>query len=569
MVLRTGRMKPFTLALTVPVGLAILAASCATEETEPGDDTACEEGHCDGLPFADQLKGREDPVGKWLRSLHDAKVIDTKGVYHGSKANKVAPADDPQFYGKLLDGLITVQGCKKGSLINYALADDLITGNADQIYPRLISTVCSDTEAVANAFVATLGDPAPDINVDDLEMFAWDATAQKYFFYATKDIGDGNLQVEVDPSRCGKCHTTTLDVDPINMPRLPIMNEMTKPWTHWNAGEGGVSESFLVPQSLDGMPTWEKYRKTVGAASRFEKVVRDANALRVAPARAKSLFRPAKLEETMGLIRPLFCDEQVNYATELATGEITIDAFVSGGTKGAFRSVQSTWPYTWFNNDNVSLPATASADQRVFMVPVRGVAEITYEAQLYSVLSPAHILALRALDYKKPAFSDLRCNLWKTALTAFAAKPPALTGRNRDAVKVVFEEIMKLGGMSTRNLASGKFIALDDATEAKTKALKEAVAAGTIPTSCGTGGFCEVDAAGFGGLLETYVLGITRASALAERDRRVCKVHETVQAAGAHKAQATSGAKVSNDPSFIRLDGTNPSGISTIPANCP
>ncbi len=564
-------MKPSTLALTVlPVGFALLASACATdEEVDPGDDTACEAGHCDGLPFADQLKGREDPIGVWMRSLVDAKAIDTKGVFHGSKATKIAPADDPQFYGKLLDGLVTVQGCAKGSLINYALADDLITGNVDQIYPRLISTVCSDNEKVANAFVATLGEPSADIDVDDLEMFAWDATASKYRFYATKSVGDGNLAIEVEPARCGKCHTTPLDVDPIGMPRLPIMNEMTKPWTHWNAGEGGVSESFLVPASLTGMPTWEKYQRTIGAASRFEKVVRDANALRVAPARSKALFRPAKLDEAMGLVRPLFCDEQLNYATELATGEISIDAFVSGGTKGAFRSLQSTWPYTWFNNDNVSLPATASADQRVFMVPVRGVAEITYEAQLYAVLSPAHILALRALDYKHPAFSDLRCNLWKTALTAFATKAPTLTGRNRDGVKVLFEEIMKLGGMSTRNLATGKFVALDEATDAKTKALKAAVAAGTIPTSCGTGGFCEVDAAGFGALLETYVQGITRASALAERDRRVCNVHKQVQAAGAHKEQASSGNKISNDPSFIRIDGTNPSGISTMPASCP
>jgi hypothetical protein len=346
------------------------------------------------------------------------------------------------------------------------------------------------------------------------------------------------------------------------------MNELTKPWTHWAAGEGGVSESFLVPASLEGMPTWEKYKKTIGAASRLEKAIRDANALKITPARGKQLFRPAKLPEVMGLIRPLFCDEQVNYATELATGEIATDAFVSGGTKGAFRAIQSTWPYAWFNNDNVSLPPTADAGQRVFMVPVRGIADQTFEAQLTSVLSPAHVLALRALDYKKAVFSDARCQLWKDALDKFATTPPALTGRNRDAIKVVFEEIMKAGGMSTRNLAAGKFIALDDATPAKLDALKKAVAAGTVPTTCGAGGFCEVDAAGFGSLLDTYVTGVTRSEALAERDRRVCKVHEEVPAAGDHQQHQESGPFISNDPSFVRLDGANPSGISTIPASC-
>ena len=85
--LDTGHMKPSTLALTVPVGLALLA--CASEDPGPGEDTVCEDGHCDGLPFADQLKGREDPAAKWLRSLHDAKVIDDQGVYDGSKADKI------------------------------------------------------------------------------------------------------------------------------------------------------------------------------------------------------------------------------------------------------------------------------------------------------------------------------------------------------------------------------------------------------------------------------------------------------------------------------------------------
>jgi hypothetical protein len=121
--------------------------------------------------------------------------------------------------------------------------------------------------------------------------------------------------------------------------------------------------------------------------------------------------------------------------------------------------------------------------------------------------------------------------------------------------------------MSTRGLAMTKFVALDDATDAKVTALKAAIAAGTVPTACTTG-FCEVDANGFGGLLETYVSGITRADALKERDRRVCKVHEEVSAAGEHQQHQESGPFISNDPSFVRLDGANPSGINTIPASC-
>lgn len=546
----------------------VLVAACGTSE-EPGP--ACETGKCDGLPFLDQLSGREDPIAQWFRSLAESGVIDDQGIYHGDKAGAVAPADEPLFYTKLTDGLATVQGCDPSALITYALSDDLISGNADQIYPRLIATVCSnDNDKVTNAFIATLGEPGsnPDLNLDDLEMFAWDAKANAYRFYATKDAGDGQLTVEVDPARCAECHETPRDVDPVGMPRLPIMNELTKPWTHWNAGDGGVSESFFIPDSLRGQPSWERYGDTVGAASRLEKVIRDANALRVTPARGKTLFRPAKLEDAMGLIRPLFCDEQLNYVSELATGELSTDAVVAGGIKNAFRAVQPTWPWDWFNNDNLVLPPS-SEDQRLFIMPVRGVAEVTFEAQLQSALSPTHILAVRALDWKKAAFSDFRCNLWRDAWTAFQAEPPALTGRNRDAVKVLFEEIMKRGGMSTRGLASGTFIAIADATPDAVQAAKDAIAAGTVPATC-EGGFCEVDANGFGTAIDGYVQQIVgdRDALRAERDRRACKLRQEVEPAGAHN-QFGTGQKINNDPSFLRLPTDGSAGVSTFPLSCP
>ena len=551
-------------------GLAVLLAACGVPEAG-NDGEPCEAGKCDGLPFLDQLAGREDPIALYLRKLAEDGVIDNDAVWHADKAKDVAPASDPLFYAKLLHGIASVQGCRPESLINYAISDELISGELDAYYPRLVSTVCSDnSDLVTNAFVATLGEPHRDgsgyLELDNLEMFAWDAKAQKYFFYAV-ELGreEGELEVQVEPARCMQCHLTPLDVDPIGMPRLPIMNELTKPWTHWNAGTGGVSESFNVPESLPGKPNWEKFGvSAVGAASRLEKAIRDANALRVTPARSKNLFKPAKLDEAMGLIRPLFCDEQVQYVTELATGEIPIDAVVSGGMKGPFRAIQSTWPWAWFNNDTLQLPGAAE-DERLFMLPVRGVAEVTFEAQLQTVLSPAHILAVRALDWKKPVFSDFRCNLWKDAWTKFQANPPKLSGRNRDAVKVLFEEIMKLGGMSTRNIAAGKFVAIADATEANVTAAKAAIAAGNVPTTCGE--FCEVTAMGFGDAIDKHVesLGTRRTELLGERDRRVCKVIERVDGVGGHSSHQDK-PRVSNEPSFMRIHSGDQRGVSTVPS---
>src|ERR1051325_1455734 len=283
------------------ISILLLAASaCGT--SAPDDGEICEAGHCDGLPFAEQLKGRQDPIAQFLRGLSDKKLIGDDAILDAEDLKKIDSSADPLFYAKLTAGIAAVQGCKAESLITYVLSDDLIAGTPDGVYPRIVSTLCSDSELVTNAFVASLGSPKTDgdLDLDSLEMFAWDPTQQRYFFYATNLHDDGSIDFEVEPVRCGKCHTTPTDTDPVNMPRIPIMNELTKPWTHWNAGAGGVSESFIIPDVVKPGPNWERFGETAQAASRFEKVVRDANAQRVTPARGKQLFRPAKLDEAMG-----------------------------------------------------------------------------------------------------------------------------------------------------------------------------------------------------------------------------------------------------------------------------
>jgi hypothetical protein len=558
-------------AMHLGVTLGLLSA-CAAEQL---DDGICEAGKCDGT-FLEQLNGRQDPIATWLRGLGESGAISPAGIYQADRADDVAPKDEELFYAKMLAGLSTVQGCDPNSLINYALSDDLISGDVGNVFPRLVSTLCSnDVEKSTNAFVATLGMPDEngDLALENLEMFAWDPVAAKYSFYATESDGNGNLKVEVEPARCVECHKTPRDVDSVGMPMLPIMNELTKAWTHWNAGAGGVSESFLLPRSLDdSKPKWKRFGvDKVGAASRLEKVIRDANALRVTPARSKALFKPAKLDEAMGLIRPIFCDEQVNYVSELQTGEISIDAAVSGGIKNAYRGIQATWSFPWFNNDIIRLIHNPG-DAPVFMVPVRGVADLTFEAQLQSVLSPMHILAVRALDWKRPALSEFRCNLWRDARVAFANKPPALSGRNRDAVKVLYEEIMKLGGMSTRGLASGKFVVMDLASETTIARLKEQIAAGSVSTTCreGANNICETDANGFGALLQSYIEvgeSASRTQLLQERDRRVCNVVNVVNPASTAE-DFGPGIRIPNHPSFFMLPAGATQGMRTVPTGC-
>ena len=50
----------------IPI-LLLAASACGT--SAPDDGEICEAGHCDGLPFAEQLKGRQDPIAQFLRGL--------------------------------------------------------------------------------------------------------------------------------------------------------------------------------------------------------------------------------------------------------------------------------------------------------------------------------------------------------------------------------------------------------------------------------------------------------------------------------------------------------------------
>jgi hypothetical protein len=183
-----------------------------------------------------------------------------------------------------------------------------------------------------------------------------------------------------------------------------------------------------------------------------------------------------------------------------------------------------------------------------------------------------HILAVRALDWKRPALSEFRCNLWRNAREAFASKPPMLSGRNRDAVKVLYEEIMKLGGMSTRGIPNGKFMVMDLASDTTIKNLKDGIAAGTVPTTCreGANNICETDAQGFGALLQTYIdvaESASRVQLLAERDRRVCNVVNQVNPAKTAE-DFGAGIRIPNHPSFFMMKQGATSGTRTVPTGC-
>ena len=124
-----------------------------------------------------------------------------------------------------------------------------------------------------------------DIDIHDLELFAWDETKEVYNTYAAKPFDEDfnaqehapTLRWEVQPSRCDGCHLSPAKTDVGNMPFTPIMNELTRPWTHWEAAPSFASHKFIdVDHPLREAPDLKRlgFDKAFSVAN-FENIIRE------------------------------------------------------------------------------------------------------------------------------------------------------------------------------------------------------------------------------------------------------------------------------------------------------
>lgn len=507
----------FTLAV------AALAAGCTIGGGDggAGGGTCTSSGKCDAADSVrSQLEGFDDPIAAWLLDspMSEDGILETDYL---TAVEKVADK----------------MGCAMESMRTYVLSDDLVAGRP---FPRLISTLCSDDDTRASEFfiAASFADPGnpDDVDVANLEMFAWDTTARRYRFYATVPIeGQAAVQVEAEVRRCTQCHLNSRSLDDDGMPMLPIMNELTRPWPHWNAEPDFPSHTFELAEATRSAPHFAALTGggRLASAARFEQIVRAGQSSRVIAARLRARRDPADVGQAMALLRPLFCDEQVNYATEdFASGLLPASAVITGGTRDMFLAVRpSDWPWQWLNADVIRFQDGAGEEERLAMLPVRGAADVEYEKRLVSVkaLGPEKVLRIRALDFATPVFSAIRCDLWKEARARLRSAPPDLsaTPTNGDLMAVLFDEIMKLDKRSLLLGGADQVLAVSDA--GALERLRAALAAGTVAdASCATDGFCLVDLAGFGDLLDARARAAEasggRAALLADRERRLCVV---------------------------------------------
>jgi hypothetical protein len=532
--------------------LASLAFAAVTGCTVAGGDATPCSGKCDDADdLEDALEGRADPIAAWIRTQEVAK-------------DGAIQAD----YQDILFGLQKGQGCAESSVRTFVVSDDLVTGKDP--FPRFISAVCGDDPVKASEFFIAAsfekfvgdGEATGEVDTRSLEMFAWDATARTYRFYATEPVGeeeDSGIRFEVEPARCRGCHLTPTDLAAEGMPMTPIMNELTRPWTHWNAQPGFESQEFEVPERVaDSASFKELTGKFLAPASEFEQIIR-AGHDRVALTRMRvRRDKPGMLRAGMDLLRPVFCEEQVSYVSEEGkSGILAGSAVIDPGMRALFQQVASDWPWDWINVAQLRMSSTSSP---VSQVPVRGNADAVTETQLAAVgvLTARQLIQVRALDWQRPVFSSFRCGLWKGANERFDDDAPDLSDAadNGAAARILFDAIMTV---DRTRLASGdddQIIAVpladDDTIEAMVAALE---GDGLADADCADDGFCALDLDGLGAAIDAYVTGFQSSSSArtrlkAMRTERICEILRAVSPADDRFEGEDLPIRFSNRPSL-------------------
>jgi hypothetical protein len=516
-------------------------AGCSSNNSGPA---TCASDKCDEFD-RDKLDSRNDPIATYLKTLD---ITETGTMF--------------ATYQDMLFGIAGVMGCPRESVAVFTVSDDLISGAP---FPRLVSVACKDDDSKASDFfiAASFEDQETgDVDVHDVEMFAWDRTAREYMFYAFAPTGDeeGEVQLEVGPKRCEGCHLTPADTSPVGMAMTPIMNELNRPWTHWNAEPGFPSHNFVVPDGMDEQPNYAELALGFKApAQRFEEIVKFGGHAKVASARIRKRRNAPNIDEIMGMLRPVFCAEQLNYVSEdHDSGVLFNSAIIDTGLRNMYVQIRpDNWAWSWVNDQTLRIPAPGAEDT-VVQIPIRGNADTAMETSLVStrVLTPQQVLRARVLDWQHPVFSDFRCDLWKDAKDRFEATPPDFgdATRSSQVMSDIFEQIMTVEGKPIGGTDPGTLIMMPDASAGT--ALLAAARDGNLENGdCSTDGFCAGTVDDFGAILQQHLDGLTGAAAPRDQLRqmrkdRICFITEEVTSAPDDDRFPEGSTRFPNQPSL-------------------
>lgn len=466
-----------------------MVAACGgeAEDKKNTNNQSCV-GKCDsneGDALLKSLETRNDPIAQYLKAHPE---VAKQGLIEGN-------------FETMISGINEQMGCAPEEVKHFFVSDPLITGS--EPFPRNVSVVCSGGRNASKVFFS-MPDGFEDLSdLDDrtVEMFAWDDDVDAYRFYKTFPDKEGFMTVEVEPAECAGCHLGAPDLmafDATDMPMLPIMNELTEPWAHWNAEPGFKSQQFEVSDVINTTDSlWVRMNEQVGSASELEQLIRDAQK-RVVSARYKKRKDEATLVSAMALMRPLFCTEQINYVSERGdSGLVGMGAFFDQNIRELLSKADYEAVSDWYYSSTLTVSFGARDDaQHLIMLPERGAADMAIEIKMARVLTPMQLLRIRALDWHNPAFSDFRCNLWKGAHDRLRQNPPSFVDSaetNADLVPKLYEEIMQVGGKSLLQ-NEGALVVLHDATTDNVKTLEMMLDAGDLPLAeCADDKTCQCE----------------------------------------------------------------------------
>ena len=479
---------------------------CAMEE-EDAATPDCSEGRCNSAGSRDELlaalDGYTDPVARYLRT-----TATDRGTLSGN-------------YRDIIDAVGTSLGCDATTERSF-----VVLSNQDFL-PKPILTRCSDDAAAASQFFVAMVATDDGVDPKTVHLAAWDSVAGLYRRYATAPTEGDEMAVNVAPDFCLGCHAGPEKLGVW----MPVMNEMTSPWSGWNAAPGFSSQlfdEFLDPRFAAD----ETYREVtreglLDSAASFEPIVRTGIA-RVTGARLKQRSSAPDLALALELLRPLYCDESVNYVSEVhQSGELRSHALVDDALRSLFRSAAVDGDWGWIRDARINLAVPVAGEAPITLIAVRGESTVQAELGLVSrgVLAPLDALRVRALDWKHPVQSDFRCGLFRTAtarITAgvledeLAASGAVTTG---DLVPLVYDEIMTVSvGAERVSLQSGAgLLHLPDASDPTAIAAFDAGTwTGFQTTLVQLGDAIEAH-------MTSYQAGQVRTTLATERDRRACR----------------------------------------------
>jgi len=413
------------------LALAALAASCGGAS----DDQNCDDDRCNAAETRDELLGSiagfSDPISEFLR----ASVQDD-----GSLAGD---------YRAILAGMSEALDCDEDRQRSFMVLSN------EALNPKTVFNHCADAPTQASEFfllLPALGDDK-DFEPRVVHMTAWDDEAGEYRRYATAPLAGGGMSVNVQPAYCLTCHAGPRELGTWQ----PLMNEMTNPWSQWNAEPGFRSHVFdeFMPSASAGGEVFADVSAPglLDSASNFEPIFR-AGIDRVTGARVQARHQPADISEALSLLQPLFCDEQTNYVSEIhQSGEIRSSAVIDDSVRELLSTLDVGDELEFVRQDTIRIGPVSGDEANLTLMAVRGESSLRSELALVArqALDAVKVLQVRSIDWSRPVNSAFRCGLFEAATARIAQG--TLTGEiaalatdatNLELLPLLLAEIMTL-----------------------------------------------------------------------------------------------------------------------------